>query len=258
MIPRSLLKRLLKHMSAGVAAALFGALLLAQPGGTANATVLVSGNPSGSLHIQSIGLSVFRGILETATGNDLAFANDLTNGAQVAAADALFISLPDAGPSSLTAPEQTNISTFIATGKRVFFMGEHAGWVTWNDSFLPLVSGTSGANVDGVTTPVVAHQLTAGVSSVEVYTGGSASGGTSLFDLAFANLWGASQSVLTVQEINLFSNQRIGELDNAVFATNVADWLAGNDPERIAAPGALTLFILGIAAIGLVRRQRAA
>ena len=69
-------------------------------------------------------MDIFRGLLNTATGGDFAYTADMSNAAEVASADALMLTLRD---GALSAAEITNVSAFIATGKRVFLGGENGG-----------------------------------------------------------------------------------------------------------------------------------
>lgn len=227
--------------------------------GAARATVLISSSTYGGgvYDISASPLSTFRGLLNTATGNDIAFAADLSNAAQVASADALIVQFRGTS-DTLSAAEFANISAFIATGKRVLLGGENYGWNTWNSSILSLVGGTATPDFTGNATTVYTHPLTAGVSTVSLaYGAGAAGGGTSLFDLPFANLWGASENVLSVEDVNLFTDSYIGNQDNQQFVANIADWLAASAPTppvTVPAPGGAVAFIFGLA--GLLYRRR--
>jgi MYXO-CTERM domain-containing protein len=233
------------------------ALSLSLCAGAAQATVLVSFSGTSSFNLNSGTNSTFLGLLNTATGNDLSFVTDMSNAAQVAAADALFVTART-GTSTLSATEITNISAFIASGKRVYLGGENNSWNTWNISILSLVGGTPNANgVNGNPTTVLAHELTTGVTAVNLPTGSTLASGSasSLFSISFANLWGASENVLSVQDSNYFQNGFINNQDNLQFATNIASWLASSGDTPAPAPAMPALFGLGLAAIGLLRRR---
>jgi hypothetical protein len=225
--------------------------------GAAQATVLVSGTSVTAFNLASGTNSTFLGLLNTATGNDLSFVSNMSNAAQVAAADALFITTRNE-TATLSGAEIANISAFIATGKRVYLGGENNSWNVWNTSILSVVGGTPNANaVNGNPTTVFAHELTAGVSDVNLPAGSTlATGsGTSLFSVGFANLWGATENVLSVQDANYFQNTFISNQDNLQFATNIANWLAGSGDTAVSAPATPALSGLGLAAIGLLRRR---
>ena len=87
---------------------------------------------------------------------------------------------------------------------------------------------------------------------------GSAVGGTSLFDIDVANLWGVSENVLSVQDVNWFSDIYIGNNDNLQFADNLAVWLAGTSASVVPEPGTLLVLGLGLVCLCVVRRKRAA
>lgn len=188
--------------------------------------------------------------------NNVDKVSNFQNSNKIDGHDAVIVNLRS--PSySLKAKEVANLTSFIASGGRVLLIGENNAWKTWNTSLLSLVGGTYDADeFDGVTTSLLSHPLLAGVGDVSVHSGSSATGGTSLFNNGFANLWGVG-NVLTVQDANIFSNEFWGEADNAIFARNVADWLAGSN---VATPIPGAAWLLGTGLFGLVgiRRMRRA
>ncbi|WP_425038821.1 VPLPA-CTERM sorting domain-containing protein [Primorskyibacter sp. S187A] len=219
-------------------------------------TVLVSGSPLSSFAVDGSSKTAFRGILEA--DNTLVFAADMSDAAQVASADALYVETRGT-TSQLSAAELANIAAFISTGKRVYLGGENTSWTTWNNSILSLVGSSAGASVTGFQTTTLMHPLTAGVAQVNVPAGsGPATGGTSLFSGNFANLWGADQNVLTLQDTNMFQNAFIGEQDNTQFARNVSAWLADGDVTTapVPVPAALPFLLTGLAGLGLMARRR--
>ncbi|MBT6430571.1 MAG: hypothetical protein HOK30_23080 [Rhodospirillaceae bacterium] len=211
--------------------------------------------PGGSLN------TTLFGYLGAATGNDVQVVSNLSDAAQVGAADALWVTARNYF-ETMSATEISNIQTFAATGKRVVLFGEHGGWGTWNTSILAVPGGTNlGGGQSGViTASSVSHPLTVGVGSVELLGGSAAAGGTSLFAYDFINLWGAGQNVLTIQDSNLFQNANLASADNNPLALNLVDWIAGSaafsaNAFVISAPPAAFLFVLGLAGIAVWRRR---
>jgi hypothetical protein len=154
---------------------------------------------------------------------------DLEDGDGLMSFDALWVDQRwTAG--SLTSTEEANIAAFIASGRRVVMWGDHVGWSAWNAQVLTLAGGSySGLEHNGTMNTAYSHQLTSGVSQVEVGWGGVAdSGGTPLFDHSVATLWGAG-SVLTILDVDGASSLW-DQHDNAQFYTNVADWIGCYSP----------------------------
>lgn len=154
---------------------------------------------------------------------------DLSNLNEMLNYDALMIQLREWG-ASLTAQEQTNVSDYIATGRRVLFIGENNLWSSWNSSFLTLVGGSySGREGDGIMTVTNPYSpLTDGVTSIDLPDGGLAVGGLSLFNTNFATVWDGdgSDNAFSMLDVNVFEDDRWNTLDGAQFAANVAEWLA--------------------------------
>ena len=111
-----------------------------------------------------------------------------------------------------------------------------------------------GSQVSGWTGPAFAGaptELTAGVAVTLVDSAGVAAGGTALFDQNWATLWG--ENVLTLLDVNAFSNAMWGTGNNAQFALNVAAWLADSTATPI--PGAAWLLGSGLAGLIALRRR---
>jgi hypothetical protein len=98
--------------------------------------VLVSQSTVSSIGYGRTAYTQMTGELDAATGTGITVAADFSNAAQVAAADALW--------DTLSAAEVTNLTAFIATGKRVVMIGDHVDWTVWNNSSLGVV-GARGA-----------------------------------------------------------------------------------------------------------------
>jgi hypothetical protein len=153
----------------------------------------------------------------------------------------------------LAADEIQNVAAFIATGRRVVMIGEHQSWFIWNSDILSTVGGAPlyGTSGSGIATPVSSHPLTAGVSQVSMPVTGIAVGGTPLFNVNFATLWG--DSVLTILDENIFNSVYWSTLDNAQFAGNVATWVTTAPTAAVPEPGTLVFVAAGL--VFLVRRE---
>lgn len=235
----------------------FFALLLAlfSAGPVSAASLLVSG-AGGSL--QDFGYGQFfwddmTQILNTSFGGagNVDVVANLEDGAQVLSAQALWID-QRGGSGSLSQTEVDNILAFIATGKRVVIMGENTTF-NWNDQILGFLGGGD-FNFDdtfsGTTSSVGTSNLVNGVETVSVGQGGVATGGTPLFQDNFATLWSADLNVLTILDVNVFSDFGLNSEDNLAFAENVANWTA------VPLPAPALLLASGLAVLLGVRHRK--
>ena len=177
-------------------------------------------------------------------------APDFENLGQMLSYDRLWLDQrgTDESGASLSANEINNITAFVATGRRLVLLGENNLWTSWNNQILGIGGGTYWSHYDGTATVIAAHDLTAGVSSVDLRFDGRANGGTALFDQNWATLWGGDENLLTLLSYNVMWDEDWGVLDNGQFALNVADWLVA--PE----PATLSLLVLG--GLLVTRRRR--
>ncbi|RJP88646.1 MAG: IPTL-CTERM sorting domain-containing protein [Desulfobacteraceae bacterium] len=197
--------------------------------------------------------------LNTATSNQFDTVPNFENLSQMLTYDALWL---DCRNTSLTATEYNNIQSFIATGRRVVMIGENSSWTAWNQQIVGMNGGTyGGQEVSGTASSVISNALTNGAPSVYLPTAGVvASGGTALYVPNFATLWG--NNVLTVLDVNIFSNTFWGSENNGIFATNVANWVAGSSGPTPVQPiptlneWGMILLSLAMAGAGLVYMKR--
>lgn len=177
----------------------------------------------------------FGNVIVTASITDAAVAN----------ADAMWVDIR-APFTALPADELVALSEFIASGRRVVFMGENVLWADWITPVIAPFGGSfDGGTVFGTALPTsAAPELTVGVADVQLFSAGIASGGTALFDQNWATLW--SDNFLTLLDGNVFDDVRFG--GNEPFAENVVSWLA------VPTPGSAGL--LGLAAVAGLRRRR--
>ncbi len=163
--------------------------------------------------------------------------------------DALWIDLRETS-DALSPTEVTNLSAFIATGRRVVFVGENSYFSDWNQSFLDIVGGSMSDPSVGFATSVINDTTESGllvdVSRVEVRSAGVlTSGGTKLFEPAIAAIWGPQLNVLGIFDSGLFADDYrgyafIGLASNRNFRDNVVHWVA------IPEPKAAMLILLGL------------
>jgi hypothetical protein len=226
---------------------------------SAEAQRLVRRNPGTSLTWGSTGFSSMQGAITNAfggTANIVAVAS-IANFADLAGSTALFLDLGASGAGgALSAQEQVTLAQYIASGRRVFFLGENNAWAGWNNSFLSLVGGTASPTL--VTGPVTAtgtHPITSGVTTVTITGGIAATGGTALFTPAVGALWGGAQNVFSFLDYNAFNNTNWGLTDNARFGGNVAQWLAGTQVGVVPEPSTYALLATGLVVLGVARRR---
>jgi len=191
--------------------------------------------------------------LDTATGGSVTVTANLLNLADMLNYDALWVDLIQDG-TALPAAEISNISAYLAEGRCVVMIGENINWAAWNSQITGLGGGSyAGGGADDSINTVLAHELTAGVSSVWLSAGGVAVGGTSLFDENVATLWNGV-NLLSILDVSIFHDGFWGREDNAVFARNTAEWIANCPGQDIPEP--TTLVMLALAGAGLVLRKR--
>lgn len=176
--------------------------------------------------------------------------------------DALWIESPSPWSPQWTETAKSNLLSYIATGRRVGMIGEAApygsGYQAWDEMILGFVGGVYSGTYTGdgwnniSYNSVFVHQITDGAPVVSLFDGGIASGGTALYSINFATLWGQELNVLTVLDSGPFTDGHWNYANNAQFATNVADWLIGGQSAVVPEPSSLLLLSLG----GLLVRRR--
>lgn len=130
----------------------------------------------------------------------------------------------------LTPTEKTNLTQYIATGRRVLMIGENPSlWFSWNNDICTVAGGSS-TNQESNGNYNVANPapiLTDGVTTVNIPNGGIANGGLNIFTTNTATLWSGNgtDNVLTMLDVNVFEDDRWNTLDGGVFSANVAEWL---------------------------------
>jgi hypothetical protein len=160
-------------------------------------------------------------------------------------ADALWIDHRGAF-TALPKAELDVLVDYIASGRRVVFMGENVLWDAWNRPVLEaLGGGFAGGTVFATATPTDnAPELTDGVDGVPLASAGIASGGVALFDQNWATLWG--DNVLTLLDGDAFATVRFNQ-GVEPFATNVVNWLA--------VPNVATMLPLAAGMLAFSRRR---
>jgi len=215
-----------------------------------HATVLVS---QGVNYGYGLGLwNNMSATLDAASGNSIDVAPDFSNLGQMLTYDALWLDQRWTN-GSLSASEVVNLTSYIATGRRVVMVGENSAWTNWNNQILGIVGGSFDSQFSGSLTTVVANELTAGVNTVSApLVGVAALGGTSLFDKNAVTLWGAG-NVLTMLDVNICADNNWGANDNATFCGNVASWIS--TPASVPEPSIILLLGSGLALFGFLRRK---
>jgi len=202
-------------------------------------------------------------VLNSATNNNFSLVHAFDDLNLMLTYDALWVDLRESS-NLLTATEVDNIKDFINTGRRVVIIGENSYWQDWNQQILSIVGGTfTNSDYDGNTTSIVSNELTSGVSTVYVPYGGLALGGISLFDKNFATIWGTNKNVLTILDVNIFSDRFWNQAQNSGFAENVASWIARSNSSTpqssVPEPTSIVmlLFALGLLIISYKRSKSA-
>ncbi len=200
------------------------------------------------------GWTNFSNTLDAASGNNVSVGNfnDLS---YMMGFDSIFVNVR-CNSCTLSAQEYSNISSYIASGRRAIIIGENTGWADWNQQVVGMLGGTVASSYyNGITNSVSTNELVDGVNQVYLPTGGLvASGGEALFDYNFATLWG--DNVVTILDVNVFSDNYWSALDNAAFATNIANWLAA-EPATVPETGTLLLMVAGLLLLAGARKEKA-
>jgi len=230
-------------------------------------------------------LGVINGFYDGLAGHSSSLLADISD-ASLAGVDLLWAVQP---ADSYTASELAAMATFLSGGGRIAFMGEHGNFApNENDrisaALLSLGSSMSIQNVilDGgfqfatrLDGQILTHDLTDGVDTYEYAAFAPLLGNYSPIDLgatAEALMLGADLtsimmgfenvgpgSVFLITDQNVWD--RVGDTatnDNAIMFENLLTADTGAPPviPRLSAPATMTMFIFGLAGIGLMVRRR--
>lgn len=135
------------------------------------------------------------------------------------------------GGDSLSAAEQTNLLNFINAGGAVFFIGDHLGWQTWDNSFLSLFGDSflSWNGVNAALATTAASGILAANTQIALSAPGAIGGGNGdkLFTTnanGFGRTMAASYGPLDNAIVFLDTNAFSGNLNPALYA-GLASWL---------------------------------
>lgn len=173
------------------------------------------------------------------------------------------------GTDVLSAQEQANLLAFANAGGAVFFIGDHLGWTTWDNSFLNLFGDTMIA-WNGVNAALATNALPGFIAAntqIALNAPGAISGGngTALFTVfangqgrSMASIYGPADNVIAFLDTNAFSGG-----NNQDLYTGISAWLhaTGSDYEEAqnasAVPDAgFTVWLLAPVLLGLAGLRR--
>ncbi|RXK54786.1 hypothetical protein ESB00_02495 [Oleiharenicola lentus] len=174
------------------------------------------GKPSSSQFTTAVTNAFGAGnVIEIPTFNNAA---DFDDGA------ALFVNAR-LGADSLSAAEKSNLFSFINDGGAVFFIGDHSGWTTWDDSFLNLFGDSflhwNGVNAASLVTGNAPAQFASAGQVLLSAPGAIAGGNGKKLYTVFGNGGGRAMSALYGPEDNA-----IAFLDTSALSGNTASHLA--------------------------------
>lgn len=232
---------------------LAAAALLAASG--ANAAILVDQlNPYAGYSVGGSDWGAFTSALAAQGGYEI---GSVSNAAQVAAADAILIVARSGFEpgAALTATEQANLTSFLATGKRVVIVGDGVDFIfgEFTDSAVAFASGGTASATYFVSTTATAlpgDPLTSGVTSVLLQGAATVNGGTALFTPNWATLWG--DNLLTVLDVNALTAS-----PGPAFRDNIASWLGASQATApVPEPASWAMMMLGFGLAGFAMRRR--
>ncbi len=179
------------------------------------------GKPSSSQFTTAVTNAFGAGnVIEIPTFNNVA---DFDDGA------ALFVNAR-LGGDSLSAAERTNLLNFTNAGGAVFFIGDHGGWTTWDNSFLSLFgdsfitwNGVNAALATTAASDILPANTQIALSAPGAITGGN---GDKLFTTnandfgrTMAASYGSQDNAIAFLDTGAFAN------NNAALYTGLSSWL---------------------------------
>lgn len=188
---------------------------------------------------------------------------DFSAVSSVQSADAIIVNLRFS-TDTLSTAEQTNLLAFINQGKPLLFIGDHASWEVWDESFIGLFGDEFEGRNNIVNTGIVTgdpHPLHVVADTLQLSHTGTMAGGNArpLYRISggqiMAGLYGPRDNAVAFLDSNVFGGAGSG---NTQFAGRFADWFHAEAIVASQIPEPTTAALLSLAALTLLRRRRAA